>query len=63
MMEYWVHSCSIWLKNSKPSIRCNALTVTSHQGVVTPGIYINIHGETVKLDPKSLGSNTEVMRF
>ncbi len=34
-----------------------------HQGVVIPGIYINIHGETIKIDPKSLDPNTEVMRF
>ena len=24
-----------------------------HQGVVTPSIYINIHGETVKIDPNA----------
>jgi hypothetical protein len=34
-----------------------------HEGVVIPGIYINIYGETVKIDPKSLDPNTEVMRF
>jgi hypothetical protein len=34
-----------------------------HEGVVNPGIYINIHGETVKIDLKSLDPNTEVMRF
>ena len=34
-----------------------------HKGVVIPGIYINIHGETIKIDPKSLDPNTEVMRF
>ena len=34
-----------------------------HEGVVSPGIYINIHGETIKIDPKSLDPNTEVMRF
>jgi len=34
-----------------------------HEGVVIPGIYINIHGETVKIDPKSLDPNTEAMRF
>jgi hypothetical protein len=34
-----------------------------HEGVVTPGIYINIYGETLKTDPKSLDPNTEVMRL
>ena len=34
-----------------------------HEGVVIPCIYINIYGETVKIDPKSLDPNTEVMRF
>ena len=29
----------------------------------SPGIYINIHEKTVKIDPKSLDPNTEVMRF
>jgi hypothetical protein len=33
------------------------------EGRVMPGIYINIHGETLKIDPKSLDPNTEVMRF
>jgi hypothetical protein len=43
-MEYWHHSCSIWLKNN---------TVDG----------INNHGETMKIDPKSLDPNTEVVRF
>lgn len=34
-----------------------------HQGVVIPGIYKNIHGETVKIDPKILEPETEVIRF
>jgi hypothetical protein len=33
------------------------------QGVVTPGTCKNIHGEIVKIDPKTLDPNTEVMRF
>jgi len=31
--------------------------------VVIPGTYMSIHGETVKIDPKNLDPNTEVMRF
>jgi hypothetical protein len=31
--------------------------------VVIPGTYKSIHGETVKIDPKNLDPNTEVMRF
>ena len=74
-MEYWVHSCSIWLKNNtvheinKPWIKKGSRPGgiwechDCHEGVVIPGIYINIHGETVKIDPKSLDPNTEVMRF
>jgi hypothetical protein len=34
-----------------------------HQGAVIPGTYINIHGEIVKIDPKNLDPDTEVMRF
>ena len=34
-----------------------------HEGVVIPGTYKRIHGETVKIDPKNLDPNTEVMRF
>ena len=34
-----------------------------HEGVVIPGTYKSIHGETVKIDPKNLDPNTEVMRF
>jgi hypothetical protein len=34
-----------------------------HEGVVIPGTYMSIHGETVKIDPKNLDPNTEVMRF
>jgi hypothetical protein len=34
-----------------------------HEGVVIPGAYVNIHGEMVKIDPKTLDPNTEVMRF
>ena len=34
-----------------------------HEGAVIPGTYINIHGETVKIDPKNLDPNTKVMRF
>jgi len=34
-----------------------------HQGAVIPGTYINIHGEIVKIDPKKLDPDTEVMRF
>jgi hypothetical protein len=61
MMEYWVHSCSIWLKNKgQPFVwECH----DCHEGVVIPGIYINNHGETVKIDLKSLDPNTEVMCF
>ena len=33
------------------------------EGVVIPGTYKNIHGEIVKIDPKTLDPNTEVMRF
>ena len=34
-----------------------------HQGVVIPGTDKHIHGEIVKIDPKTLDPNTEVMRF
>jgi four helix bundle protein len=34
-----------------------------HEGVVVPGTYKNIHGELVRIDPKNLDPNTEVMRF
>jgi ribosomal protein L37AE/L43A len=34
-----------------------------HEGAVIPGTYKNIHGETVKIDPKTLDPNTEVIRF
>ena len=34
-----------------------------HEGVVIPGTYKNIHGETVKIDPKTLAPDTEVIRF
>ena len=33
------------------------------EGVVIPGLYKNIHGEIVKIDPKTLDPNTEVIRF
>lgn len=34
-----------------------------HEGVVIPGTYKNIHGETVRIDPGNLDPNTKVMRF
>ena len=34
-----------------------------HEGVVVPGTCKNIHGELVRIDPKTLDPNTEVMRF
>jgi len=34
-----------------------------HEGVVIPGTYKNIHGEIVKIDPKTLDPDTEVIRF
>jgi hypothetical protein len=34
-----------------------------HEGVVIPGTYKNIHGEIVRMDPKTLDPNTEVMGF
>ena len=34
-----------------------------HEGVVIPATYKNNHGETMKIDPKLLGPNTEVIRF
>lgn len=34
-----------------------------HQGVVIPDPYVNIHGETIKIDPKNLDTNTEVICF
>jgi hypothetical protein len=33
------------------------------EGMVIPGTYKNIHVETVKIDPKNLDPNTEVMRY
>ena len=36
---------------------------SGREGVVIPGTYKNIHGEIVKIDPKTLDPNTEVMRF
>jgi hypothetical protein len=33
------------------------------EGVVIPGTYKNIHGQIVKIDPKTLDPNTEVMPF
>jgi hypothetical protein len=33
------------------------------EGMVIPSTYKNIHGEIVKIDPKSLCPNTEVIRF
>jgi len=34
-----------------------------HEGAVILGTYKNIHAEIVKIDPKSLDPDTEVMRF
>ncbi len=34
-----------------------------HEGVVIPGTYKNIHRQVVKIDPKNLDPNTEVIRF
>jgi len=34
-----------------------------HERAVIPGTYINIRGETVKIDPQNLDPNTEGMRF
>ena len=34
-----------------------------HEGVVIPGSYKNIHGETVKIDPKTFDPDTEVFGF
>jgi hypothetical protein len=34
-----------------------------HEGVVIPGTYKNIHAETLKIDPKTLDPDTEVMRL
>jgi hypothetical protein len=34
-----------------------------HEGVVIPRTYKNIHGQVVKIDPKNLDPNTEVIRF
>ena len=34
-----------------------------HEGVVIPGLYKNIHREILKIDPKTLDPNTEVIRF
>ena len=34
-----------------------------HEGVVVPGFYVNIHGEEVKIDLKTLDSDVEVIRF
>ena len=65
-MEYWVYSCSIWLKNNTVH-GINKTFVwechVCHKGVVFPGTYKNIHGQTVKIDPNYLESNTEVMSF
>ena len=35
----------------------------SHEGVVIPYSYKNIHGEIVKIYPENLDPNTKVMRF
>ena len=34
-----------------------------HKGAVIAGTDKNIHGEIVKIDPKTLDPNTEVIRF
>ena len=34
-----------------------------HEGALFPGTYKNIPGEIVKIDPKSLDPETEVIRF
>jgi hypothetical protein len=34
-----------------------------HQAVVIPGTYKHIHGEIVKIDPKTLEPSTEVVRY
>jgi hypothetical protein len=34
-----------------------------HQGVVITGTYKNIHEQVVKIDPKNLDPNTEVIGF
>ena len=56
-MEYWVYSCSIWLKNNTVH-GINKTFVwechVCHKGVVFPGTYKNIHGQTVKIDPNYL---------
>jgi len=48
------------LQKNKPIIwQCH----NCNEGVLIPGSYKNIHGESVKIDPQSLDPNTEVMRF
>jgi hypothetical protein len=49
MMDYWDHWCSIWMNNN-----------TVHGINKT---WIEKTSTTVKIDPKSLDPNTEVMRF
>jgi hypothetical protein len=53
------HSFEHYIKKRQPFVGMH----DCHEGVIIPGIYINIHGETVKIDPKSLDPNTEVMCF
>ncbi len=36
---------------------------TCHEGVVVPDCYVNIHGEEVKIDLKTIDSDVEVIRF
>jgi hypothetical protein len=34
-----------------------------HEGLVVPGFYVNIHGEEVKIDLKTLDSDVGIIRF
>jgi hypothetical protein len=34
-----------------------------HEGIIIPAPYINIHGERMIIDKKTLDPNTEVIRF
>jgi len=48
------------IKKSQPFVwECH----DCHEGVIIPGTYKNIHGETVEIDPKTLNPNTEVICF
>jgi hypothetical protein len=47
----------------RKNIKIGKITFEPNNNYASPGTYKNIHGQVVKIDPKSLDPNTEVMHF